>query len=266
MLASISAEEALGRVDLVLSQVGVARAAIATDGDGTLWTHDVGEALFEGLLAGDLIGEPARAALLSEAAAHGLAVGDGASAADVARELFAAYAARRYPEDRMCAAMAWCMAGMTEKALRAFSRELLEGSFRLRERLIPESNYVLRTLVARGLPVWLVSASPRAVVEEAAQIVGEEAGIPTPSVIAMTPRQVDGVIVAGTEGVWPYGEGKRLALEGVLGERVLALAMGDNVFDVSMLAHARVPLAIRPKPALVGAADRVPALLRLATD
>lgn len=265
VLAEISAEEALARIERVLGQVGVTHAALATDGDGTLWTHDVGEALFDALLSAGHVAEPAREALLSEAVAHGVMVSERATARELAERLFDAYVARRYPEDRMCAAMAWCMAGMSPDALGAFCRDLLEHTFDLRGRLIPESNRVLRAVVERGVPVWLVSASPRAVVEAAAAIVAEEAGIPVPGVIAMTPRVVDGRIFPETEGLWPYGEGKRSALESVLEGRVLAAAMGDNVFDVAMLGVARVPLAIRPKPALVNAAEQVPALMRLAS-
>lgn len=261
--ATITSEEALARVERALDAIGLANAAVATDGDGTLWTHDVGEALFDAVLEAGMVREPAYEALSAEARAHGVdATGD---AATIARTLFEAYVARRYPEDRMCAAMAWCMAGTSATELLAFAREMLERSFRLRARLIAESNGLVRALSRRGLPVFLVSASPRAVVEAAAAIVAEETGIPLPPVVAMTPRVVDGVIAPATEGVWPYGPGKVEGLAQVLAGRTLVVALGDNVFDVPMLKSARVPLAIRPKPALAAAAHEVPGLSRLST-
>jgi len=264
-LAELSIEEAIARTERAITHVGLGRAALATDGDGTLWTHDIGEALFDAVLDAGLVGEPARAALVAEADAHGVVISNRSDATAIARELFEAYVGLRFPEDRMCAAMSWCMAGVTTEVLDRFCAELLEGTFGLRHRLIAESNELLRYLSKRGVPVWLVSASPRAVVEAAAKVVAEIAGIDTPRVIAMTPRVVASTIAPATDGPWPYGEGKRAALEAELDGRVLVAAMGDNAFDVAMLRAARVPLAIRPKPALVHVAADVPALMRLAT-
>lgn len=264
-VAEISGEEALARIERAIAHVGFPNAAVATDGDGTLWTHDIGEALFDAVLDAGLVGEPAHAALAAEAEAHGVPLSGLRDATSVARALFEAYVARRYPEDRMCAAMAWCVAGCTPRELAGFATDLLERSFHLRARLIPESTSLLRQLADRRLPLWLVSASPRAVVEAAAAIVADAVGVPTPRVIAMTPRVIDSKIVPEIEGIWPYGDGKREALESLLDGKVLVAAMGDNVFDVPMLRSARVPLAIRPKPALAAVASEVPGLMRLAT-
>lgn len=244
---------------------GGASAALTTDGDGTLWTHDIGEALFEHVLHAGLVREPGRAALLEEARAHGLDVAPGSDAATIARALFDAYVALTYPEDRMCAAMAWCMAGTRRDELDAACDDVLERSFGLRAKLIPEALAIVRWAASRGVAIWLVSASPRAIVERAAAIVAAEAGVETPRVIAMTPNVEGDVIRPGIAGVWTYGEGKRVALEAALDGGVAVGAMGDNVFDVPMLQASRVPIAIRPKPALVRAAGQVPGLVRLTT-
>lgn len=255
------------RLDRALAPLGADRAALATDGDGTIWTSDVGEALFDVILDVGWIGEPARAALEAELVHVRKPVHVGGSPADLARGLFTAYLRGAYPEDRMCATMAWCMAGRREADVRALSREMLEGSFALRERLIPEACELVRWAYARGLAVWLVSASPRAVVEEAAVLVGEELGVPTPRVLSMTPCVRDGVILPALDGTPTYGEGKWVALAPALAleGRTLVGALGDNAFDASMLAAAAVPVAIRPKPALLAIAREVPGLVRAQT-
>ncbi|MGZ3453488.1 MAG: HAD family hydrolase [Polyangiales bacterium] len=258
MIPGISVEAAIARIEAALKEN--AHVALATDGDGTLWTNDIGEALFDHVLHEGLVGEPAREALLAEAHAHGLdAAGD---ATAIARVLWESYLAHKYPEDRMCAAMAWCMAGMKLDALDAYCDDVLERRFGVRGRIIEESLAVVRWVAKRDIPLWLVSASPRPVVSRAARII-EELVSAKVSVVAMTPRVADGAIAVGIEGIWPYGEGKRQALDAALGDRTLVVALGDNVFDIPMLKSARVALAVRPKPALTAKANDAPGLLRL---
>lgn len=255
------------RLDRALAPIGADRAAFATDGDGTLWTSDVGEALFDVILEVGWIGEPARAALEAELAFVKKPVHLGGTPAELARGLFTAYLRGAYPEDRMCAAMAWCMAGRREADVRALAREMLEGAFGLRDRLIGEACDLLRWATARGLATWLVSASPRAVVEEAAAIVADELDVPPPRVLSMGPVLRDGVILSALDGTPTYGEGKWLALGPALeGEgRALIGALGDNAFDAAMLRAAAVPIAIRPKPALLAIAAEVPGIVRAET-
>jgi len=265
LIPEISVEGAIAHIERTIEEVGAERAAFATDGDGTLWTQDIGEALFEAVLHDGLVGEQALDALRAEAEAHGLTIENGADATAIARLMFHEYAALRFPEDRMCAAMAWCMAGMSTFGLARFCDSLLENHFGLRKRFIPESLEVLRYAASRKVPIWLVSASPRIVVERAAAIVEDALAIPSLRVIAMTPVIVEDVIRPGITGIWPYGEGKRKALDAALEGRTVVAAMGDNIFDVPMLLSARVPIAIRPKTALVGVHEQVPGLLRLST-
>lgn len=265
MIPECSVSEVIARIDRAIEEVGVDRAALATDGDGTLWTNDIGEALFEWILAESYVGENALPALLAEADEHGLELESREDPNKVAHGLFQAYVALKYPEDRMCAAMAWCMAGMSTFALARYCDDLLERHFVLTKRFIAEAHEVLRHVSSRGIPVWLVSASPRAVVESAARIIHRELSIPALSVIAMTPSVVEDVIRPSIYGTVIYGEGKRTSLEEALDGRTLVCSMGDNVFDVPMLNAARVPVAIRPKPALIRVYDRVPGLVRLAT-
>jgi phosphoserine phosphatase len=258
LIPGISVDAAIARIEGALKES--THVALATDGDGTLWTQDIGEALFDHVLHDGLIGEPAREALLAEARAHGLdAPGD---ATAIARVLWESYLAHKYPEDRMCAAMAWCMAGMKVDALETYCDEVLEKRFGVRNRIIEESLAVVRWVAKQGVPIWLVSASPRPVVTRAARII-EELISAKISVVAMTPHIENGAIAVGIDGIWPYGEGKRQALDAALGDRQLVAALGDNVFDIAMLKSARVALAVRPKPALVAKASEAPNLLRL---
>ncbi len=195
------------RLDRALAPLGADRAAFATDGDGTLWTSDVGEALFDRILEVGWIGEPARAALEAEIPHVRTPMHARGAPADLARALFTAYLRGAYDEQRMCATMAWCMAGRREADVRALARELLEGAFGLRERLISEACELVQWAFARGVAVWIVSASPRPIVEEAAKIVADELGVPVPSVLSMVPRVHDGIIEPALEGTPTYGEG-----------------------------------------------------------
>lgn len=265
MIPGAEVAEVLARIDAAIDEASPGGSALATDGDGTLWTHDIGEALFEGILAEGYVGEGALAALLAEADAHGLELESREDPIKVAHGLFQAYVALKYPEDRMCAAMAWCMAGMSTFALARYCDDLLERHFVLTKRFISEAHVVLRHVASRGVPIWLVSASPLAVVEAAARIIARELAIAPFSVIAMTPSVELDVIRPSIAGTVIYGEGKRTSLEAALAGRTLVAAMGDNVFDIPMLQASRVPVAIRPKPALTQVHDRVPGLVRLAT-
>ncbi len=265
----LARETLLARLDQTLDALpSPERAVIATDGDGTLWTSDVGEALFAELLERRMIGESARVDLLAEAREHGVSVPEDDPTA-IARALFEAYSARRFPEDRICAAMAWCVAGHSVAAIDEVAREVLEGSFGLRDRLIEEAGAVLQWAHRRRLSIVLVSASPRVVVERAAKIMAERWSLPVPRILAMTPRVSAGIIQSQPlQGTWTYGEGKTLALTHELAgeasgvKRSIVAAMGDNVFDAPMLRAACVPIAVRPKPALSAIAAEIPGLVR----
>lgn len=262
MIPNAAVADTIARIATAIDEVSPARAALATDGDGTLWTHDIGEALFEAVLDEGYVGEAALEALLAEADAHGVEVEDRQSAPLAARALFHAYVALKYPEDRMCAAMAWCMAGTSTYALSRFCDDVLDRRFGLTKRFITESHEILRYVASRGVPIWLVSASPLAIVEAAARVIHAAISIPM-HVIAMTPNVENDVIRPSIAGTWIYGEGKRTAINAALEGRTLVAAMGDNVFDVPMLCAARVPIAIRPKPALVNVHTQVAGLVRL---
>jgi phosphoserine phosphatase len=111
-----------------------------------------------------------------------------------------------------------------------------------------------------GITTYLVSASPRPIVEQAARLVGIE----LVNVAAATAeRDASGRVLASVVRPIPYGPGKVMHLRAKLGARPLYAAFGDNAFDVAMLREARTPVAIRPKPRLVERAPEVPNLVVL---
>ncbi len=231
---------------------------VATDGDGTLWTGDVGEDLFHTFLREGKVEPAAVVAMRREARDHALS--DAGTGREVAQRMYDAYLAGRFPEERLCEMMAWCFAGWTESDLRAFAREVVDKG-KLSTRIQEEVRRVLERVRAAGIEIVLVSASPMAVVLEA----GSRLGFSREQVVAALPQIGDGRVLPEVERPIPYGGGKVARLrERVGAERTLYAAFGDNVFDVALLASARLPFAVRPKPRLRAQAHQVPQLVELA--
>jgi phosphatidylglycerophosphatase C len=231
--------------------------ALAFDGDGTLWSGDIGEDYFAALLAEDRLTAVAREALAREATAEN--VDAGGAAVEIAHRIHAAYLAGAFPEERVCELMTWACAGWTVSELDAFAERVM-GALGLEARLHPEALRVVAWANERGVPVHLVSASPRAIVEAAAR----RLRIAPERVTAATEaRDPGGVVLPSVLRPIPYGAGKVARLREKLGARVLYGAFGDNAFDVALLREARVPVAIRPKPRLVERAGEVPGLVVL---
>ncbi|HYO93275.1 MAG TPA: HAD family hydrolase [Polyangiaceae bacterium] len=228
---------------------------IACDGDGTLWSGDVGEDVFHYAVSHGVLSDDARAALQEQARLH--AIESSGSATELSLRLFEAYRAGRYPEREVCAMMTWCYAGLTLEALAEHTRAALGQAFdaRLNQQLAP----VLEFARSRSVPVLVVSASPQPVVEHAAA----RWNIPPEQVIASRP-EVDGTrILPRLAGPVPYAEIKPLALRNRVGGRGLLAAFGDNVFDIELLQAAQVGVAVRPKPALRSRLPELPGLLLL---
>ena len=225
--------------------------ALAFDGDGTLWSGDIGEDFFEALLEDGTISAEAHAALVVEAEAEKLDISGGAVA--VARRIHAGYLAGTFPEERVCEIMTWIFAGWSFPEADAFADRVLT-KVGLEGRLHGEATQVTNWARDRGVVTYLVSASPRAVVEQAARRVG----IALANVASATEeRNTHGMIVASVVRPIPYGPGKVMHLRAKLGARPLYAAFGDNAFDVPMLREARLPVAIRPKPRLVERAHEI---------
>jgi phosphatidylglycerophosphatase C len=230
--------------------------AIAFDGDGTLWSGDIGEDFFDAFVATGRIEEAARRALAVEAETERLdARGTGA---EVAHRIHAAYLAGTFPEERVCEIMTWACAGWTKKDVDAFAAGVIE-QIRLVDRLHREAIDVVRHARSAGIDVYLVSASPRTIVDAAASVVGIDRAF----TVAATEACDDGVVKPEVLRPIPYDKGKVTRLRERLGSRPLLAAFGDNAFDVPMLREARLAFAIRPKQRLIDRFAEVPGITTL---
>jgi len=231
--------------------------AIAFDGDGTLWSGDIGEDFFDAMLKRGPH-DVARDALLREAVLGGVAATG--STREIAHAIHAAYLASMFPEERICEIVAWIAAGWTVAELDRFCAEAVVA-WDLRARLHGEAMRVLEHARGAGIEVFLVSASPRGIVEAAARVVGVELA----NVSAVRERvSPAGVVECGVHRPIPYGEGKVSNLRAKLGPtRKLYAAFGDNAFDVALLRSADIPVAIRPKMRLLERRSEVPGLVVL---
>jgi phosphoserine phosphatase len=248
-------EEVWARVE------AVARArpggVVATDGDGTLWSGDVGEDLFHAFLKHGRVEAPALQALALEAREH--RISDAGTGAEVARRLYDAYLEGHFPEERICEVMTWCFAGWSHGEVQAFARTVVEESG-LANRLHGELIAVLERVRAAGIDLVLVSASPVAIVVEAGALLGFDPD----HIVAAQPCFQGDAMVADVDRPIPYAAGKVTRLRERIGAaRDLYAAFGDNAFDVALLASAQVSVAVRPKARLRARAGEVEGLVEL---
>ncbi|WP_434346783.1 HAD family hydrolase [Myxococcus virescens] len=246
-------EETLERIRLEAERAP--GGVLAFDGDGTLWSGDVGDDLFLALLEHGDIRPEAHAALERLATAHGFE--KGLPARELAHQLFAAFEAGRIPEKDIYEMVAWLFAGWRVDAVRAFAKDVV-ARHAVKQRIHPESRRVVEWARGQGIPCYVVSASPLAVVEAAVH----EVGLDPLKVLACTPRTEDGTVLAGIVEPIPYAAGKVHCLRSRTSQPLYA-AFGDNVFDLELLAASRVPVAIRPKPRLRARAAELPSLVQL---
>jgi phosphatidylglycerophosphatase C len=241
----------LARLDDARRRLGPG-GLLAFDADGTLWEGDVGFDTFNALVEARGVRAEALGALCEEARLYGLPVGPDPN--DVARALHDAHLAGAYPEDRACSMMAWAFAGFTRAACDAFMREVIAGAG-LDRRLQAEIKPVLAWARDRDIPIWIVSASPRASVEAAALALGFDAD----KVIAVTPAETsDGALLPRSIEPLPYDQGKADLLRQATSNAPVLAAFGNSGFDAPMLWLAAHPVAVRPSPALLKRLDSTP--------
>ncbi len=232
------------------------QGVLAFDGDGTLWSGDVGEDFYAAMLDAPLT------AMVHHAlgvVAQEAGIDDRGTPRELAHRVRDAYRAGQFPEERMCEVMTWIAAGWTVSELDAFARDLVVR-LELALRFHPEAVSTLAYAHRRGWTVYVVSASPRAIVTAAAATVGVDAA----HVVASREATDRLTVLADVERPIPYGPGKVTRLREKIGARPLWAAFGDNAFDVAMLREARVPAAIRPKSRLAALAHEVPGLVQMA--
>jgi phosphatidylglycerophosphatase C len=250
-----SADRVCARIELLArAQPG---GVVAMDGDGTLWSGDVGEDLFHAFLQQGRVEAPALEAMRREARGHALS--DAGSGSDIARRLYDAYIEGSFPEEGICELMTWCFAGWTRREVRAFARDVVDRG-KIASRLHDEVLHVLEWVRSVPIDAVVVSASPIDVVVETAARVG----FADSSVIAARPRFEGQVMLADVERPIPFADGKVVRLRQHIGEtRAIYAAFGDNSFDVALLASARMGVAVRPKPRLRERAHEVQGLVEL---
>jgi phosphoserine phosphatase len=231
---------------------------IATDGDGTLWSGDVGEDLFRAFVDQDLLRPEAVDALRRVARVHRLS--DAGTGPEVARRIYSAYLDGRFPEDCVCEVMTWCYAGLTVDEICTFARGVVEGA-NIASRIHDEMRYLLDRARSARIRVLLVSASPNYSIAEAAK----HFGLLEPDLVTAHARVIDGILQAEIERPIPYGAGKVTRLREAIGPACpVVAAFGDNVFDLAMLSEAGIRVAVRPKPRLRAMVADVHGLVELA--
>jgi phosphatidylglycerophosphatase C len=242
---TLAPDKLLDELSSMLGEADPSKVVMAFDGDGTLWSGDVGEDLFHGATRSGFLLEDARPALLAEAARYGIDVSSARDANAIAARLMAAYLAGQYPERETCAMMCWCFAGRRPEEVDALSRSVLE-EVDIVGRLTPELVPVLEWAQRRAIRCVLISASPRAIVEPAGRLWGFEQA----DVGAATPAVRSGLVAAELAAPVPYAEAKLSAAQGLFGNARWLATFGDNVFDIEMLQAAELGVAVRPKPKL----------------
>lgn len=249
----IVVDELFSRLERAL---GEGRGVLAFDADGTLWSGDVGEDVFLHACAHGLLKPDATEALRELAREHHLAEVNDANAQ--ARVLFDAYRAGALPERRTCEMMAWAFAGWRETQLAELVSEVLH-TVQIATRWFEPVHRVLGWAREHELPTVVVSASPDFVIRVATNPLGFG-----PNEIAATRPAVEaGALAPRLAAPVPYAEDKPRALRALHPEATLLAAFGDNVFDLALLQEARVPVAVRPKPALAERLERLPGVFTL---
>lgn len=249
---SRSEVERISAHDLARELGEVSRGALAFDGDGTLWSGDVGEDFFFGVLDSGKLTDVAAGAIAR--AARDAGIEEGASPSATARRIYDAYLRGEFDEERVCEVMTWVNAGWTHAATTAFVLALVSAAFT--SRVHPEVASVIAAARAQGHEIFVVSASPRPIVEAAAAV----CGIPAAHVLAATAVLEGDRYAASVHRPIPYGAGKAAALRQNLGDLPLRAAFGDNAFDGEMLAMSERPIAVRPKQRLIDRAADIPKL------
>ena len=243
---TVGADQLIDELSAALGDADPQGVVLSFDGDGTLWSGDVGEDLMREALSEQFLREEALPALLQEAERHHVALGGAQDANAVAGTLVAAYLAGQYPERETCEMMTWCYAGRTLDEVQELAASVLEEEG-LSDRLHDELEPILEWSRGRGVRCVLISASPRAIVEPAAKLWGFAAA----DVAASTPAVEAGRVLPRMASPVPYAENKLRAGRGLFGTARWLAAFGDNVFDIDMLTTAEVGVAVRPKPKLL---------------
>lgn len=238
-------EQITTRIEHVAAQAK--HPIIATDADGTLWGGDLAVDGFWTMVTGGFVTPMALDALRARLGRAGFPRAENMTIA--ARQLYEAFVRNAISDATACELMGWCYAGLTEQRANELGHKVLvDGG--LTHRLQPEMGQVVRWAKKAGIEVYVVSASPRFVV----QLAAEQVGIEPQNVIAANLAIVDGVLQPRLDEPLCYGKGKVSAIARHLPDAQVIAAFGDELYDLEMLRIAQIPVAVRPKPRLIRAA------------
>jgi phosphatidylglycerophosphatase C len=242
----VSSDALIRNLEARLSGLDPADVLLVFDGDGTLWSGDVGNEVFDLAVRSERFHESLRARLRTEAQRHALHLDLAAPVSALAAAFVGACQSGEYPESDLCALQAWCYAGFTETELHALVREALGTGFEARYQ--KEVRRVIRWARSESLRSVVVSASPRVLVEQASAALGFRRD----DIVAVEVLTgADGVFQDDIVGQVPYGDRKVTLARKRYGTAHWLAAFGDNGFDAPMLAAAQLGVAVRPKPALL---------------
>ena len=227
------------------------RQLAAFDADGTLWSQDVAEILWERLI---------ESAALREAGAGPLARALRSVGQEPARDarqdylrLLALHREGRCPEETMVRAMLSGLAGIREDDVYETAREAIRSVPDMKTLDSGRPADMIRQLRDQGFRIVVVSASPRWAVEVGV----ERLGIEPRDVVAGQVAVVDGVLTQSIIEPLPYGPGKIQALLRAFGT-VPHVSVGNTINDLPLLeAASHLKLLVNPTDDLVAACEEV---------
>lgn len=233
--------------------------AIATDADGTLWSGDVAVDTFWAMVRRNVVPDKARVALCDKLEQLGFE--RPSTMQQAAKQLFDGYLSERIDEELACDMMMWVHAGLSQQQATNIVTEILHDE-NLAERVHPEMKSVVQWANDKRIPVYVVSASPRFVVQVGVKLLG----IDPKNVIAASPIEQNGKLQPLLDEPMCYAHGKVLGLKRHLPHTTMVAAFGDELFDMEMLQHAQIPVAVRPKDRLRKVANQIPGIVELQAD
>jgi len=264
-----SVESLLRAVDASLTDVGTDTARVAVfDADHTLWNGDIGDEAFAAAGAeGFLLAETWRGPVCAWGDEWGLALSSNPS--EGTRQVLEASASGAL--ERTCSArglepgawraslyamQAWAYGGRTRGEVAAFGEQLFARGFD--SRVYADMRRLVEGLAARGVAVWIASASHGALVVPG----GARLGLREELVLGMEPALDAAGRTLNTLARDTYGPAKAAAVDAALGGLRPLWAFGDSVLstDRELLGRAVHGVAVAAKAAHREAALASPSL------
>lgn len=239
LLAALEAEESL-------ADVPAGQNWVATDADGTLWNADLAELAWNLALRERLL-RPAAVAPVAEVlrGAGGTPSGD---PHEDAQEIWRLFLAGQVEDGPILRVMATCFAGLSLDEARAFADRVFQEH--LAPKVYAETVPLFQAFAERGLPLVVVSGSPRFLVEAGVRGLGLSA-----EVRGVTLSEVEGHL--GPEVVPPltWNQGKIEAITPLVGAGGPLIALGDSQGDRELLLAARHKILVHPRRSLTAIAE-----------